>query len=63
VATMPRPKKKRARVPGIARPRRGARHIEALLYEKHGIVFEDGERVVSALPVPGDVFAKPKEKP
>ena len=45
-------KRKPPRIPGTARRKGGWRHIESLMYEKRGAVFAEGERVVTALPVP-----------
>jgi hypothetical protein len=47
-------------VPALAAARRGGwRHIESVLYEKRGIVFEEGERVVTGLALP-DAEKKPR---
>jgi hypothetical protein len=48
--------RRRGRHPRRARGARikgGWRRIESLLYEKHGVEFAEGERVVTALPVSG----------
>jgi hypothetical protein len=46
------------RVPGMRRAG-GWRTIESLLYEKHGVVFAEGERVVTALPVASSALDSP----